>query len=582
MTEKILFSKWILLNPTYTLSYYLKKILLFFKKKLFKKKNYDYKSYLKTINNLGKIKYKRVKVKKTINLASSELNVTNYIKWRKNFKDPEDEERLHRFSWAIDFISKRNISDNELKWIEGEIHYWYSDIYENNKKINSKSLKSHPYTVSERISNIFLFYNFLGKEIPKYLKQRINNETIYLINNLEFFNNSINNHIINNSRAIYFASLICKNQSFKNISIQIFKSTINKLVTSDGFLREGSSHYQFLFHRWIFEIYYFLKKDSDRKNSSYMDKINKKLTNGTSFFITNKNKNLFHLFGDISPDFIPIWILDFPEIYNLNKIKKKDYASWNNLFLRIMDNKKKFNFKKKELIKKDINKKSGWFKFTKFNHEIILRLNKTQPSNSPGHSHHDAGHFVYSYKQDKIFIDTGRFNYHNSTDYFAKNHNTITIDKLGLAPNNKLLPLRYSQSYNTIRFKDNKRELRISLIMSGFSRISSSNIWTRNIILRRKKIIIEDLIEGKLSNNLINSYFYTDLACINKNDNIIFHTNKNKLVLKSNISKKKINNYKASYKRYGKHENINQICYKNFTNFKSEIQKNKFTLDWDI
>lgn len=118
--------------------------------------------------------------------------------------------------------------------------------------------------------------------------------------------------------------------------------------------------------------------------------------------------------------------------------------------------------------------------------------------------------------------------------------------------------------------------------MNGFSRINVGSVWTRNIILRKKKIIINDCIQGKLNNNLINSYFYTDLVCINRNGNINFHINKNKGVMKSNIYKKKINNYKASYKRYGKHEYINQICYTNFTNIKSEIQKNKFTLDWNI
>tara|TARA_B100000767_G_scaffold268025_1_gene287640 strand:- start:525 stop:2273 length:1749 start_codon:yes stop_codon:yes gene_type:complete len=582
MTEKILFLRWIILNPIYTLLYYFKKTLLFIKKKLFKNHTYENKLYLKTIKNLAEIKYKRIQVKKIISLASTNLNVINNIEWEKNFKDPEDEERLHRFSWAIDCISKKKISDKELKWIENEIYYWYSSIYENDKNLYSKSLKWEPYTVSERISNIFLFYNFLDKEIPKSIKQRINNETIYLINNLEFFNNSINNHIINNSRAIYFASLICNNKNFKYISIKIFKSTINKLITSDGFLREGSSHYQVLFHRWIFEIFYFLKKNNDHKYASYIDKINKKLCNGTSFFIVKKNKTLFHLFGDISPDFTPTWISDFPEIYNLNIIKKKNYASWNNLFLRIMDKKKLINFKKTKLIKKNINKNSGWFKFTKFNHEIIFRLNKTQPPNFPGHYHHDAGHFVYSYKRDQIFVDTGRFNYHNSNDYFAKNHNTITINKLGLTPINKVLPFKYSQSFNTVKFKDDKEELRISLIMNGFSRINVGSVWTRNIILRKKKIIINDCIQGKLKNNLINSYFYTDLVCINRSGNINFHINKNKGVMKSNIYKKKINNYKASYKRYGKHEYINRICYTNFTNIKSEIQKNKFTLDWNI
>ena len=581
MTEKILFLRWIIINPIYTLLYYFKKTLLFIKKKLFKNHTYENKLYFKTIKNLAEIKYKRIQVKKIISLASTDLNVINNIEWKKNFKDPEDEERLHRFSWAIDCISKKKISDRELKWIENEIYYWYSSIYENDKNLYSKSLKWEPYTVSERISNIFLFYNFLDKEIPKSIKQRINNETIYLINNLEFFNNSINNHIINNSRAIYFASLICNNQNFKYISIKIFKSTINKLITSDGFLREGSSHYQVLFHRWIFEIFYFLKKDNDHKYASYIDKINKKLCNGTSFFIVKKNKTLFHLFGDISPDFTPTWISDFPEIYNLNIIKKKNYASWNNLFLRIMDKKKLINFKKKKLIKKNINNNSGWFKFTKFNHEIIFRLNDTEPKTFPGHFHNDLGHFIYLYKKKEIFIDTGRYNYYDSKDYYGENHNSITINKLGITPREKWLPIKYSQSFNNIRCIETQNKLKITLHMTGFSRIKKSFKWTRSITFFKKKLILSDTINGKLNNGCVDSFFYTSSQCKKSKKQIYIYSDNLKGFIKSNLKKKNINKYKASIHQYGKLKLINQIHYNNFLNSEKNFNKNIFTLNWN-
>ena len=79
MTEKILFLRWIILNPIYTLLYYFKKTLLFIKKKLFKNHTYENKLYFKTIKNLAEIKYKRIQVKKIISLASTDLNVINNI-----------------------------------------------------------------------------------------------------------------------------------------------------------------------------------------------------------------------------------------------------------------------------------------------------------------------------------------------------------------------------------------------------------------------------------------------------------------------------------------------------------------------
>ena len=51
------------------------------------------------------------------------------------------------------------------------------------------------------------------------------------------------------------------------------------------------------------------------------------------FFIKNKSKISFEL-GDISPDYNPTWIMDFPEIFNLNKIKKKNIVHGIIYFIR--------------------------------------------------------------------------------------------------------------------------------------------------------------------------------------------------------------------------------------------------------
>ena len=61
------------------------------------------------------------------------------------------------------------------------------------------------------------------------------------------------NHAFNNARGLLFAGIICKLPFAKELAFEIFKERLPKLVTADGFLREGV-HYHFLFTRWVLEI----------------------------------------------------------------------------------------------------------------------------------------------------------------------------------------------------------------------------------------------------------------------------------------------------------------------------------------
>jgi hypothetical protein len=578
MLESIFYTKWIFKNIIYVFSYYLKKIIINIRKNIKKKNIYNKNLSINIINNFSKINFKRININRSIQLAGKKFKIIKKINWKKKFKDSEDEERLHRFSWIIDLISKKKTSKKILPWIECEILYWYKSFHKEIENVKTNSLKWEPYTISERISNIFIFYTFLKKKIPKIIEECIYNEAVYLIKNLEFFYDSINNHIINNSRAIYFASLICHNKKFKKISIKIFKSSINKLITKDGFLREGSSHYQLIFHRWIFEIFYFSLKNNNKSFSTYLEKINKKLCSGSLFFTTYNNYKDFPLFGDISPDFAPAWIKDFPKIYLTKKIIKTKYESYNNLLYKITDYK---NFKISKYNLKPIYKNSGWFKFKKFDHEIILRFNKLEPINFPGHFHDDLGHFIYSYKNEEVFKDTGRQNYNNSKDFYGNNHNSLTLNKLTIIPKNKKLPIKYSNSINEIAYINSKNKLKIIMKMSGFSRIKKNLNWIREIHLLKSKIIITDLLDKKLKNSSIINYFYTDKISLKKSGYVELSLNKLKGIMKSNIINSKIYNYKAATKQYGKLENINQIKYSDFINFNNKFNKNQFIIDWN-
>ena len=575
MSEYIYFFIWSIKNPIKFFIFFLNKASIFFNKFFIKKKliKIMIKNKIKNLDN--KIKPNKINI--IINLAGEKIYVKNKINWKQTFIDPESEERLHRFSWIIDLISEPIVSQKKINWCEEQIHDWYEKFFFEIEFLTKNNKKWFSYTVSERIANIFLFYNKMNKQVPNSIKSNIELETIFLLNNLEYFKNSINNHIINNSRAIFFSGIILKKRKFLLESKKIFLNNYKKLITKDGFLREGSSNYQLIFHRWIIELMYF-SKDHDIQFHLLLFRLSKKLFNGSNFFIYNKKKMNVLNFGDISPDFKSEWI---KTILNYSK-KKKKISSWSNLLLTKKNNNLLVNsyFNKKDKII-DTYPKSGWYKFNKFSHQIMFKLSKVEPKCYPGHFHYDQGHFIYSYMNNIIFSDTGRYNYHNSKDYFAKDHNTLTINDLGLIPKNKHLPCEYLISKNKIDVINNKEFLEIKISMSGFKRIKKKMIWIRKILIYKKKIVITDSINSCPAGMQIKTYFHLNNNIKFKNN--IFHIKSKNIsgFFDSNKLKLKKVKYFAASENYGEKNSMTKLVYKN--NLTKEVSNinNCYTLKWN-
>ena len=113
------------------------------------------------------------------------------------------------------------------------------------------------------------------------------------------------------------------------------------------------------------------------------------------------------------------------------------------------------------------------------------------------------------YKDNEVFSDTGRLNYLNLNYIFAENHNSITLNDLGLIPNKRQLPFKYLISKNKIKIFNKRNYLEIRLEMSGFNRINKNINWIRKIFLYNKKIEIIDHIKNCPSNIIVKSYFHT-------------------------------------------------------------------------
>lgn len=284
---------------------YPKKYLFIREVDLISKYNADIK---KLVNSQKHIKIINKNINLDVILATQTFRINNYqdIFKKQNFVDPEDYESLHRFLWIRYYFSKKNIDLDEIKKIEAIIENWCKSLLDNEERIKDK-LIWEPYTVSERIINIIFFYNTIEKDIPLIVSSQLHIMADYVIKNLEFYNKSYGNHLINNFRAILFYAITFKNKNIKDIFSNLIDEYLNDFI-EDGFTKDFSSHYQLLVYFWLYDLSEFAKHTSQNNLRSMLDKYRKPLYEKSMFFYSQKSKN-FSLFGDISPDLPPNYLI---------------------------------------------------------------------------------------------------------------------------------------------------------------------------------------------------------------------------------------------------------------------------------
>ena len=209
----------------------------------------------------------------------------------------------------------------------------------------------------------------------------------------------------------FLLSTYTNNKVFQNFSIKLIIYLCSKFIDKDGFFKFGSSHYQFVFTKWLHEIFYFGKKYKVNK----IDSISKYLLNAQNaceFFLQTKvmKEITYPLFGNVSPDFTPEFLVN----YNKNFTNFK--------YFRSIKRKKTNN----------IISNNEWIKLNNKSQSVYFR-NPMINGFDFNHAHADFFHFVNFYRGNQIFIDPGRKDYlvENKKYIYSKFHNSIVLNERG-------------------------------------------------------------------------------------------------------------------------------------------------------
>lgn len=437
--------------------------------------------------------------------------------WHERFDDTERTESLHRWIWLLKkFAESPSVMLGQ--WGVRLMTDWVLKMKDRNC-----AEAWNTYTAGERICNGLMFLSLTGRNAAdnSLLVNELRKTAYYVAENLEYkYGGVVFNHIINNARALYFSGVCFNIMELKTLSKTILDSEVNKLIKADGFLREGSSYYQFLVARWLLEIYYLAGASGDRDFESVMSGIARNAVKQCWFFMVHNpgvRKWEMPLIGDVSPDFTPEWLFfilrssSAVELYHPENIPvKPKKRGWPDIFPsedtaeNIPCGCGIFGGRSFQAYPE-----SGWFRLDLGAFTVFWHIEPTGSPMFPSHAHCDTGSFVLYVKGELFLMDPGRFIYMDNDDgrygVSARAHNSLVID--GMEPFVYKSRTRYPDSYRradpAVGYSWTDTDFVLTLRHNGFGRIAGDEIICERIFrVSTHAFELEDIVSGRKEHDI--------------------------------------------------------------------------------
>ena len=437
-----------------------------------------------------------------IRLAIGKMHIQSSSDWHHRFQDAEMNVSIDRWRWLLTGVSDESLPLSPEDGIL-LIRSWSSQF------INNEELAKDAYSTGERISNAVLFFTLHNVAVPDDIHQIVKKMAYQVAEYIEYLPSGLTgNHAFNNARSLYFAGYLNTSSAFNKMALAVARERLPALVTADGFMREGSSHYHFLFTRWVLEVIWIARRRGDHDALELFIPYAEKLIQRCWFFLIQNRENLswsMPLIGDVSPDCPPKWLMALPwsniacSIYKPSSLSlAPENIGWAEMFGGIVTS----DFHK---IQSDTNVFSncGWHRIDGLGWTIITYSPDKYGYIEATHSHQDLGSFVAYYNGKPVIIDPGRLDYTNSPvsryGKSANSHNTIILDDIEPVAEvlGWMLPA-YGKLSSDVRVERNSEDIKISIIHDGFGRIAFNKIsHERSIILTSNSLEMIDNVQGR-------------------------------------------------------------------------------------
>ncbi len=451
-----------------------------------------------------------------LKLAIGSIFFNKDFDWKINFSSHEQFVSLHRWNWLL----RGNLATKEdYKRGLQLVRSWLCEMGTLPRGVASES-----YTVGERISNLCLFTRQMNgnwDSIPLDIADAIKYKIKFLSKRLEFIpGNLTGNHIINNARALILSGHACKVDAATILGREILKDYLTTLIDKYGFLREGSSHYQFLITRWLCEIRLVAEEKNDLETIEAIKEHLPNMIEACRFFLVenNQKKSNMALFGDISPDCEPNWLIDIHRsrlaTFKNHEDKSTKAHGWAYLFQDFKSNQqiswKENNKYNVQWFENNIN---GWYKLSFLDWIAIWHIEDPSGNAIASHAHHDSGSLVLFKSGEEVLIDPGRFEYEKDSisnyGLSAFAHSTITVNNfpIMMSKRDHRIHKRYRDVLISVDCNIAKNKCKVIMRHNGLRRIPGDvKFHTREFNFTENELKISDFIDGSGSVNLKSSF----------------------------------------------------------------------------
>lgn len=428
----------------------------------------------------------------------------------------------HDFKWSD--LANLAIADQEVII---SINRWYWLIYDQEQlftttaesiyKITKHWIRNNPYTesliwepysISERISSLCIA--LLLKQDIALVKDRINDDeqlsvffkqSIYhLTQHIEYYPNGITfNHVLNDLKGIATAAVIINDEQMLSTATDLIWQELDLIIDNDGFLREGSSHYQFIVTRWLCELEYVLIKAEKLNLATKLHSYAQAMINKVGFFLIDSKPDSkeIPLFGDISPDFDPAWIINYFSSAATSSLNKTDISYGEQILNEI----------NLLVTSTDFNACSfnEYTRIDRGNWSLFVKHSSNNGTFFPAHAHEDYGNYVIFFNGTEIINDPGRENYlipASSDPYCVPTaHNGLTINGLpvSLSVNYYYLTPGYKKANYKKHLSIEGGKTNLIIGTDSVKRIRSGKFknYSRSFLVTDDTIQIVDNIEGE-------------------------------------------------------------------------------------
>ena len=288
-----------------------------------------------------------------------------------------------------------------------------------------------------------------------------------------------NNHLLNNARALVIAGHVLSNQAMLAEGLLIFARMSRALFGESGYLRERSSHYQFVVANWLFDVLHFARATeadcgAGAEALAELEILGQRVASATAKLIAVLGDLPTHI-GDISPDAHPRWTvarlrLLYPERLVLSE--------------------------------PDFVEKDRWPMVRRGDCSLVASpLPDFYPFDYASHGHQDLAGFIWVHQNQLLLVDAGRSSYAITDDAKFQcspaAHNTLTINALAPLSASLLdaglwLPATYAAAAIKARVEIDG----FTIDHSGFSRIPGVGGHQRDVRMLADGLTVRDEISG--------------------------------------------------------------------------------------